>query len=315
MLACVLVDRQDLIGRKAIGYWRDQLCQLCGFPTSNTERLRAARKALRDDGWLEFSSPKNGDRGQTVYSMRPKEPGRNPSSDPGEIRPAKQLTPDEIRSGGGGTRAKSVASPGRNPSSDPGEIRTPSLPIISIPINSPPIPPNPLKGELVEQDSSFKLEAVQSRAKTPKRPRTSTVDDVTSIPIPDALAVPEFVAAWTEWQRHRREIKKPLTPTQARRQLMTFATKGVANSVAEINHTILMGWQGLREPDATLNGQRNTIPGSFGFTEEELYGTASGPDSSTNRSGHKGVASRPARGGGGGIGPGQRFDPIGAAPS
>lgn len=111
-LACVLTDQQDYAGRTSIGFWREQLCKRCGFPASNTERLRGARKKLQADGWLEFTSPKNGDRAETMYRMILKRPGRIPSS-------------------------------------DPGESRTPSLPSISIPISSiPNTPPTPLKGEL-----------------------------------------------------------------------------------------------------------------------------------------------------------------------
>lgn len=65
-----------------------------------------------------------------------------------------------------------------------------------------------------------------------------------------------MVKAWDEWQRHRIEIKKPLTPTQAHKQLEQFEAWGAARSIAAIEYTIAKGWQGLREPDhsGTRNG-------------------------------------------------------------
>jgi len=76
-------------------------------------------------------------------------------------------------------------------------------------------------------------------------------------PLPPSVDTDEFRAAWNDWQAHRREIKKALTPTQAEKQLAQFAEWGVRRSVAAIKHTITMGWQGIREPE---NGKPATPP-------------------------------------------------------
>ena len=63
----------------------------------------------------------------------------------------------------------------------------------------------------------------------------------------------DFREAWSRWEKHRREIKKPLRPTQTEAQLKKLATMTEARAVAMIDHTIEMGWQGLREGEQ-VNG-------------------------------------------------------------
>lgn len=58
-----------------------------------------------------------------------------------------------------------------------------------------------------------------------------------------------FKSAWNDWQLHREEIKKKLTPTSIRQQLRNFAEWGEVRSIDAIRYTIGNGWQGLREPD------------------------------------------------------------------
>jgi hypothetical protein len=70
-----------------------------------------------------------------------------------------------------------------------------------------------------------------------------------AVPVPEVLLTPEFEAAWADWKAHRIEIRKPLKPTQEAEQLRQFALWGVPRAVAAIRHTILKGWQGVREPD------------------------------------------------------------------
>jgi len=64
-----------------------------------------------------------------------------------------------------------------------------------------------------------------------------------------------FHSAWGDWEQHRKEIKKPLTPTSTKQQLRNFAEMGEARAIAAIYHTIGNGWQGIREPEQ----QRVTI--------------------------------------------------------
>jgi hypothetical protein len=67
--------------------------------------------------------------------------------------------------------------------------------------------------------------------------------------IPEVLRTDRFAVSWDAWVKHRSEINHPLKQTMAEAQLKMLASKGVAAAVAMIDHTIAMGWQGLREPD------------------------------------------------------------------
>jgi len=69
----------------------------------------------------------------------------------------------------------------------------------------------------------------------------------TATPIP--FGSPEFAESWAKWQKFRKELKKPLTPTMVEGQLAMLAELGEARAIAMIRHTITKGWQGLREPD------------------------------------------------------------------
>lgn len=66
--------------------------------------------------------------------------------------------------------------------------------------------------------------------------------------LPESLQVPEFEEAWREWAQHRKERRKPLTPTSARLQLRALADMGPARAVAAIRHSIANGYQGIFEP-------------------------------------------------------------------
>jgi hypothetical protein len=58
-----------------------------------------------------------------------------------------------------------------------------------------------------------------------------------------------FAAAWSRWRSHRSEIRKPLKPTSELAQLKRLGNTPEAMAVATIDHTIEMGWQGLRAPE------------------------------------------------------------------
>lgn len=68
-LACILIERQDLLFGKPVGLFMSQLAQLCGDSVKNPRRTRAARQALIEDGWLKCDIPKNGERAEAIYQM------------------------------------------------------------------------------------------------------------------------------------------------------------------------------------------------------------------------------------------------------
>jgi hypothetical protein len=64
-----------------------------------------------------------------------------------------------------------------------------------------------------------------------------------------------FSAAWAIFEKHRREIKKPLTPTSAKMSLKMLSEMGEQRAIRCIEHTVTKGWQGLQEPDAGRSNQ------------------------------------------------------------
>jgi hypothetical protein len=67
-------------------------------------------------------------------------------------------------------------------------------------------------------------------------------------PIPESLQTPEFIEAWGEWIESRRQIRHPLTPIAAKRQLRDCEAWGVQRSIAAINNSIGGSYQKLCEP-------------------------------------------------------------------
>lgn len=91
----------------------------------------------------------------------------------------------------------------------------------------------------------------RGRSATP--PRRGRVELGGEEDLPEALRSPEFLELWRLWEGHRREIKKPLTPTSLSQQLSRLAGWGPRRARAAIEHTIAQGWQGLREPEPGQN--------------------------------------------------------------
>jgi Helix-turn-helix domain len=72
--------------------------------------------------------------------------------------------------------------------------------------------------------------------------------------IPRSLRTENFLKAWGEWQQHRREIRKKLTPLAARRQLARLEAMGSTRAVAAIEHSIQNGWTGIFESKDAHSG-------------------------------------------------------------
>jgi hypothetical protein len=64
---------------------------------------------------------------------------------------------------------------------------------------------------------------------------------------PKELDTTDFRDTWTDWRKHRREIKHPLTPSQEAKKLEQLARWGPTRAVAAINWSISNGWQGIFE--------------------------------------------------------------------
>lgn len=89
---------------------------------------------------------------------------------------------------------------------------------------------------------------VPTQAGQQEKPKRASKPKPTAIVIPDELDVPEFHDLWNRWVKHRIEKKAPITPSIADAQFRQFIEWGKDRTTAAVNHTIFMGWQGLREP-------------------------------------------------------------------
>jgi len=73
------------------------------------------------------------------------------------------------------------------------------------------------------------------------------------VEIPPELLGDDFKEAWSKWESHRKEIKKPLTPTSTAQQLKKLATMGKHRAIQAIIESIRQGWVGIFEPHTSNN--------------------------------------------------------------
>jgi len=66
--------------------------------------------------------------------------------------------------------------------------------------------------------------------------------------MPDHLCKDEeFLEVWSDWLNHRKEIKKPLTPTAAKRQIKQLGKFKPKVATAMVDRSITSSWQGIFE--------------------------------------------------------------------
>lgn len=94
--------------------------------------------------------------------------------------------------------------------------------------------------------------------------------------IPFELQSERFGQSWAKWRQYRKEIRHPLTPTMEAAQLAKMREMGESRAVAAMEHTMAMGWQGLREPepDRRGSGTNGSHPGGVraSITKPVIYG-------------------------------------------
>ena len=105
--------------------------------------------------------------------------------------------------------------------------------------------------------TSFEEEA-KTQKKEKKQKRAGE-----QVPIPAGLDTPEFREAWVTWLADRKARRHPVTEAGAERQLKKLAgMNDVALAIATIEHTIEMGWTGLRQPDKGAGHGKGTAAGA-----------------------------------------------------
>jgi hypothetical protein len=104
------------------------------------------------------------------------------------------------------------------------------------------------KGETPELPLNTRSTPVESKPTKPKK----------EIAQP-CFESPSFLQAWQDWQEHRREIKKPLTPRASQEQMKEFRAWGEVRAIKAIRHTIKKQWVGIREEDAQPNANKPQV--------------------------------------------------------
>ena len=66
--------------------------------------------------------------------------------------------------------------------------------------------------------------------------------------VPPELCGDRFASAWERWVRHRRELRKSLTPSTVSGQYVLLAKLGADEAIARIDRSITNGWTGLDFP-------------------------------------------------------------------
>lgn len=78
------------------------------------------------------------------------------------------------------------------------------------------------------------------------------------VDVPAILRTPEVMGAWVDWETHRKEIRKKLTPPSVKRQF-ALLEKHAAQAVEIIEVSIMNSYQGLFPPKAQTT-RRNGRP-------------------------------------------------------
>ena len=74
-----------------------------------------------------------------------------------------------------------------------------------------------------------------------------TNNKTNNTPLPPELDVPEFHAAFAEWETHKRQRRESLTPLSVKKLLNKLEAIGVERAIAAIDYSIGKGWAGVYE--------------------------------------------------------------------
>ena len=127
------------------------------------------------------------------------------------------------------------------------------------------MPPEPSvnRHEPSVEPSAHKREVVKPKPK-PKQAQLAIAETPKADPASDLPATwsPALCQAWADWCQHRRDQRKPITPTAKRHQLAQLAKWPERQAIENIHHAIRSGWQGIydRPPLGGRRGQPMAEP-------------------------------------------------------
>lgn len=80
-----------------------------------------------------------------------------------------------------------------------------------------------------------------------KGTRKESVNDAVLLPYDSS----DFKLFWTNWEQHRKETKKPITPTSRKQQFAKLAEMGERRAIEALKHSLAGGYAGIFEPAAS----------------------------------------------------------------
>ena len=80
-----------------------------------------------------------------------------------------------------------------------------------------------------------------------KGTRKESVNDAVLLPYDSS----DFKLFWANWEQHRKETKKPITPTSRKQQFAKLAEMGERRAIEALKHSLAGGYAGIYEPSTS----------------------------------------------------------------
>ena len=240
LLCCYIAHTEDASRYSGpVRYWNEQLMSCMGFRSPN--QLIRARTAAVEAGWLVYERASDRQVGRYWVTVPAQFDGL--TDDVIEPNHSENGTPSKPKDAGFELHESIDTPEFRDAWAQWCDYRAKK---------KQPLTRRIADAHLSVCESLGSQEAIAAIERTIKdgRSRLKQPEPEIETEIPESIDTPEFRAAWSLWEAHRRDIKKPLTPTSVRQQLKSLSALGLSRAIASIEHTIEKGWIGLREPES-----------------------------------------------------------------
>ena len=96
-----------------------------------------------------------------------------------------------------------------------------------------------------------------------KGTRKESVNDAVLLPYDSS----DFKLFWANWEQHRKETKKPITPTSRKQQFAKLAEMGERRAIEALKHSLAGGYAGIYEPSTSKPNGSTHNDRHYGETE------------------------------------------------
>jgi hypothetical protein len=145
------------------------------------------------------------------------------------------------------------------------------------PIEAAPIEPKDIPIEAAQSDQKAYHQSDQKRycqsdqkryrEGKPKKANQGMLTNKEEIELP--FSSNEFREAWSDWEQHRRELKKPLTPLAIKRQVKTIKAMGEAEAIAAIDRSISARYPDIYPPNTKTKTDHRQLKASREYPEPQ----------------------------------------------